>query len=504
MAALDSHCLGQFQASGVLLESMLADETFDSVMHTRVIGLLGKPLRLRANRHPDKDAAAACLRAVEDRRETLFAEAALSNLMLYAIGMGFSVSQLLWDYDGECVTPSLQSWHPSQIYYMLPDRRYIAITMDGIRHIVPGDGQWLLHAPFGSYRGWMRGAVRSCALPYLAITYARRDWSRYNEVHGLPIRLLKFPAEAAAREKQAVFNALSNLGNETTISLPQGAQDNPIASWDVDLLEATSQSWTSFEHMISSCQDRIAIRILGQNLTTAVSGGSFAAADVHDSVRSDYVQADARSLASTLRKQLLEPFAAHNFGDASLAPEVYFDVTPAEDKSALATTYATALQAASVAAAAGLPIDVRAMLQKLGVPLRPERLATPTQVRPPNDRPVPPVAVGPSAGVASLSACCATDGTAHELSSADVVVAPEAPEVLSDAILEGVDAGTAAMQPALDAVLAAVSGSTSLHDARAAVLALADSLDPSDMAGAVGTALRLAAAVGAAGAGKTK
>jgi phage gp29-like protein len=255
------------------------------------------------------------------------------------------------------------------LFFRTDLRRFQVSALEGPVVVVPGDGQWVLHAPYGAYRGWMRGAVRSCAIPYISRAYAWRDWNRYSEVHGMPIKLLKFPESAGHDEKQAVAAALAKLQTETAIGLPQAMSDSPGADWDLTLLEATANTWQGFRELLTKAEERIAIRILGQNLTTNVDGGSLAAANTHDRVRLDYVRFDARSLASTIRTQILMPFAAYNFGDPDLAPSVTWDVDPAEDQLARSQAVATLVQAAALAESA-YDVDARELLRQGKVPLR--------------------------------------------------------------------------------------------------------------------------------------
>lgn len=368
--ALAAHDNGNFYLSGMLADSMMADDAIITAYNTRVIGLLGKNVKIKPNpRHRDQEAAAKAAEDVAARRDVILAEQTLAPLLGGGLQLGHGAGQLIWHYDGECTTPSLMTWHPSSFYYRYDLRRYVANTLHGPAVVVPGDGQWVMHTPFQAYRGWIRGLLRATAVPYLARQYGYRDSQRYNEVHGLPIKKLLFPDGARESEKQQVLRALGRLASESAIGLPQAMTDTPGANWDLQLLEATSNTWQAFIELIKLVSDRIAIAWLGQNLTTMVDGGSLAAAEAHNTVRTDYALFDSRTLGHTVREQILRPFCDYNYGDETLAPYVEWEVLPPENAAQAADSAGKALTAASVAATVP-DVDQRALLAKLQIPLR--------------------------------------------------------------------------------------------------------------------------------------
>lgn len=380
--AIDAHTLGQFYQSGQLADAMTMDDAFDAVVQTRILGLISRPFRLEASKKTaDKKAAKYARDAIAERWDTIFPEETLAAMMMSWLMMGYSISQPLWSYrEGLWMPISIQDWHPTNVWYDVATRYYVANTMEGPFYLQPGRGDWLLITPFGQYRGWLRGAIRACWVPWLARQYALRDWARYSEVHGLPIKKLKVPATADSADKQAMLTAFANAGNETTVVLPQGIDNNPATSYDLDLLEAKADTWEAFEGLITKCETRMAIRLLGQNLTTEVQAGSMAAANVHDRVRVDYVKFDAKAMQA-IRQQLLVPFCEYNFGDGDLAPTPVWDTKPPSDKVSQGRVLAQAAQAAMNFANAQSPVDMRELLKLLGVPVLPPGVKPPP---PPN------------------------------------------------------------------------------------------------------------------------
>jgi hypothetical protein len=366
--AMQSLVIGLFDMPSQLIDALLGNARIQAAMNSRTGGLLGREVDfLVPKKFRDSPAAQECCDAFIDAWPALFGEGSLVTADEWEIMLGFAPGQLLWDLDGEYGRPVLEPWHPRWTYWHFLDRSLVAIGQDGQERITPGDGHWFLHTRRGAYRGWMRGAFRAVAEPWLARCYARRDWARYSERHGMPIIKAKTPSDAEVDTDVENFRtAMANLGQETSIELPQGK--DPTESYDVEYLETKDQSWEGFQSLIDSCDAEITLAIMSQNLTTEVKEGSFAAARVHADVRQSLLEADARALARTIYSQIARPFAALNFGNADLAPAPKWDVKPYEDDLTAAQTFYAFSQGLSYLATAGFGVDkLDAFARRFGI-----------------------------------------------------------------------------------------------------------------------------------------
>jgi hypothetical protein len=349
--ALMAMTSGIFEPVGMLVDSILGDDRVQATLGSRVGGLLGAPVRFTP---AEGDTDRRVFDAWVKHWPQVGAEAPWNTMLSYGHMLAFQHAQLLWDTSGEFWIPHLMPVHPSFTYYHWPLRHYIFVSLDGQVAIQPGDGKWVTFAPFGEYRGWMRGAVRAIAQPWLMRHFALRDWARFNERHGLPVLKGKVPA-AADPQARAYYEAqLKRLGTDTAMILPQGVSEQ--FSYDLELLEAQAGEWESFKAEIDQCDMQIVLTLLYQNLTTEVQEGSFAAARVHAAVRQAALKADSRALAMTIYHQIARPFAAFNFGDPDLAPFTEWEVTPAEDFNANADVLVKWANAFELLRRAGLEI----------------------------------------------------------------------------------------------------------------------------------------------------
>jgi phage gp29-like protein len=370
--ALTAHQTGSFAASALLTEAMLADDRVQSSLNGRIKGVTMRHLHTTPVKGAKGKQAADLVTRWWSR---IFSDELLDQLMMWSTFMGFALCEVLWttehDSDGnEVYVPYLKVWHPQFIYYDVFQRRYVAITQDGNVVVDENDPKWFLFTPWGRYRGWLRGAVRSCSAPWIMRQFSRRDWARFCEVHGLPIRAISAPAQSHAVDKARFFSQVQNLGASSTLILPQQAgQDGQ--RWGLDLIEAKDTSWEAFLGMIDNCDKAIQLAIRGTNLTSEVQGGSYAAAQVHSDEDTSYADSDCRKLCAEAGR-LMAWFVAYNVGDPSVAPALWLEPPDNQDTAALAQSQVNALAVIEKAKTLGIPLDVAAYCERYNLPLEGE------------------------------------------------------------------------------------------------------------------------------------
>lgn len=324
--ALYAHLQGVFYSSGMLCDSMLGDDRICSTLNSRAAGWLARDTRSRPS--DDSKAARECHDAWMAWWPRLSGDSAIREMFDYGTMMGFSHGQLIWDTQqrGLDYAPSIRPWHPVFTWYDWSERCYQAIGQDGQIPIIPGNAKWIEYAPYGSYRGWIRGAMRPCAEPWMLRHYGFRDMARFGEVHGNPTRVGYVPMVGDPVEREAFAKALASLGADSAMMVPRGVDINDGSGYDYRLVEAASSAWEVHPAQIDRCDMAIVLALLMVNLTTQVDGGSYGAAKVHMDVRSEGSQLDNATWKRTIYSQIARPFAYLNFGDADLAPWTWWDV----------------------------------------------------------------------------------------------------------------------------------------------------------------------------------
>ena len=295
--------------------------------------------------------------------------------MADAIGHGFAALELRWDFFEGLHIPVEMTHRPQSWFQCPPDNRNTLRLRNGTL-----DGEelwplgWLVHI-HRSKSGWLprAGLFRVLAWSYLIRMYALNSELAFVQIHGLPLRVGKYPPGSSPEDRSALLNALRALGQDAAGIIPQGMEvlfesANP-ATQDIPGL------------LVTRCEQGMSKAILGGTLTSQADGrtSTNALGVIHNEVRHDLLSADAAQIASTLTTQLLAPLCAINLGvtDRSLLPYFRFDTQEPEDLQ---------LYADAIPKLAGyLPISSQGIMERLKLPVAvdDEDRIRPTQSAPP-------------------------------------------------------------------------------------------------------------------------
>ncbi len=390
---------GSLRQAAMVCEGMLGDDRIQGCLQeVRVRGLLGLDLTFEPGLGRGRGKAVRFLEAEEDW-DVAFPDYALCEMFTWGILLGVGPAWNDWQKlprtsGGDRQIPILQNWHAQHLRVDVTTGKWYARQADGSeREVVPGDGTWVLHTPYGMNRPWARGSWRALSRWFLLKLYAQADWARYSERHGMGLFAGVAPAGSNPKDRDALAADLAAMARDSEIVLPPG--------YDVKLVESIANTWTTFKAQIDMANLAIAINLLGQNLSTEVQSGSYAAAKALGSVKNSILKADAWSGATTLHDQSLVFWAEYNFDRENarkLAPWPIWGTDLPEDKAAKATTLNTAAQAltswqtALEKSGAPIEVDVEAYAQDFEVAVKKtEEPAKP----PPGTPPVPPADEAP-------------------------------------------------------------------------------------------------------------
>jgi phage gp29-like protein len=365
---------GVFISGAQLVDAMGRDDRISAVLDTRVRGLLGLDMKWGdeedAEAEPDEKTT-----ALQEAFPAMLPDDAQAELLTWGIMLGVGVGENIWyDRAGKYTpVPRLKVWHPQFLTWRWDTRSFWLSTQSGNIEVTPGDGQWVLYAPYGVQRGWMHGLVRSLAVPWLLRQYAMRDSARYGEAYGQPIKQAIVPSNGSKPDKDTFLLQVAALAAECTLLTPQSVGPGGEESkFDFKLHELTGKGHDVFEAQLKRADTNIAVKILGQNLTTEAgtgTKGALATAKVHDRVRQDVLEFDDKTLSHCLREQVARPWAAANYGDPELAPVFRRHTEPPEDKAQDSTTALALAQAVNTFKQATAPVNARKLLENFDLPL---------------------------------------------------------------------------------------------------------------------------------------
>lgn len=325
---------GDLRIAGQLCEWILGDEQIARALHTRAQALLG--LEPTFEKTGDKRRSSRVVKALEVGEDWWdgWPESQLVELVIWGILLGCGFARQPWavapGHSGRML-PFPQVWEAQHIRHDFHKRVWVArVATEGQlgagvdEEFQPGDGTWIVHAPYGAARPWMRGLWRGLARWRLLRDYAVSDLGRLGEGASRNVVESEKEVEQTHEKRKELAADLSNMGRDSTIVLPSG--------FTYKLVTTSAGTAEIYQKQVDLAERAIAIAIRGGNLTTNTQGGSRAAAEVQERLGDDAnLRFDAQSLATTIHDQSLSWWAEFNFGNPELAPWPVWPVEPEED-----------------------------------------------------------------------------------------------------------------------------------------------------------------------------
>jgi phage gp29-like protein len=174
---------------------------------------------------------------------------------------------------------------------------------------VPTDeyGKWIVYSP--TLRGGYPFKVTITSAQswlYIIKHYVTADWAAFSEVFGMPMRWGTVTEDADVEDiRDKVEDLLRNMDADTHALLPAGV--------DIKAL-SVGGAGSPYSGLLEWIEKKTAILWLGQTLTTDVGPvGSFAAARVHDNVRTDILLGDIDNEANIIDRCVIEPMVSIKF-----------------------------------------------------------------------------------------------------------------------------------------------------------------------------------------------
>jgi phage gp29-like protein len=375
-AILREHDYGNFRRSAGLVDEILTDDRIAGVFEQRTAALKAAPLVFEPAGERRKQRSYAEEIGGKDKQSgmwrSIVSSETIDALMTWGLLLGVAVAQIVWKREPRRWTPTLEVWHPQFLRWDVNQRRFMLQTANRGEVALPrpdqqprGDGHWFVWCPYGVQYGWTRGLIRSLGLKYVSRSWNETSWDRHVERQGLGIIKGIVPGTQEDPWKKRFQSDLSNIGSEPAILCPQGPDGK---GYDVKVEEFTARTWEGMKERKSTVDIDIAVRVLGQNLTTQVDGGSLAASRTHDLIRLDKAIGDAE-IGPALRAQVLTWDAEYNRGDPELACWPTYYVEPPDDDQGEAMALKTLGEALLALQDASPRVDIAAILEEQGVPM---------------------------------------------------------------------------------------------------------------------------------------
>jgi len=236
--------------------------------------------------------------------------------ILDALGKGFSATEIIWDTSASQWMPiDLKHRDPRWFKFDRNDGETLHLRTDaGVEPLAPY--KFIIHKHRAKSGLPIRGGiVRPVFWMYLFKNFSIKDWVTFLEAYGQPIRVGKYGSGSSDEDKRVLLRAVANIGSDAAAIIPESMQ--------IDFVESQNKSQTTdgFEKLCRYVDEQISKIVLGQTMTTD-NGSSKSQAEVHNEVKHDIERSDAKQLAATLNRQLVQPMINLNFGPQKAYPRI--------------------------------------------------------------------------------------------------------------------------------------------------------------------------------------
>lgn len=319
----------------------LADEMHEREAH--YASVLGTRINALAGREPAVEAAgedarsvevADAVRALVKKPEFYF----LTSDLLDALSKGFAAIEMIWDQSGTV-------WEP--VHFEFQDQRWFQfdkktreLRLRTKVGIMTGEAlapyRWIVHYPHLKPGFPVSGGLaRLAATAFMCKNYTLKDWMRFIEVYGMPLRVGRYGPNATTSDKRILKRAVTNIGADAAAIIPD--------SMKIDFENAGSNNGglLLYKGTAEWLDKQVSKAVLGQTASAEGTAGALGGQDEQADVRRDILLKDARTLAATLNRDLVRPYVDLNFGPQERYPTITWVIKDPEDVKALADSVVT-------------------------------------------------------------------------------------------------------------------------------------------------------------------
>ena len=288
-----------------------------------------------------------------DREVAFFIESALKNAdgdgervrsfndvlshLAGAIYFGYAVSEINYEMSNGMIVPSgFVPISPRRFRFKWDDGTLlwwdqISGSATGTNLMTSYPDKFIQHQPRVTGDVAAReGLVRVLMWAALFRNWAQADWLKLAELAYKPWRIGKYKSTASTKDiddmvsalEQLTTNGVATFSDRADIQIEWPERGRGGKPEHHDLCE-----WLGME--MSKC-------VLGQTMTVEQGErGARSLGEVHDRVRKDLREGDAVAMASTIRRDVIEPLVRLNYGPEQMVPEFNFVTEDTVDLGAL-------------------------------------------------------------------------------------------------------------------------------------------------------------------------
>lgn len=228
------------------------------------------------------------------------------NAIFDSILFGYSISEIYWEKNGEMFSPAKiitkpQEWFSYRYKEFGTDKSYsdggewVFLTKDQKDGVALPPNKFLICTNEASYTNPYGKKLLSRLFWY--VVFRKGGWKFFYgfvEKYGMPWSIGKLPRNASPDTILDMSQRLDEMVQSAVAVIPDDSS--------IQLLETTKAKGDTHSGFLQELNTEIAIAILGQNLTSEVKSGSYAAAQTHAGVAESIEKSDRAHIQEHLNE----------------------------------------------------------------------------------------------------------------------------------------------------------------------------------------------------------
>jgi phage gp29-like protein len=267
--------------------------------------------------------------------------------MLWGLLYGFSAAEVIWErQDGKVCIADIKVRDRRRFHFDIDQKLRLKTFNEPLGEALPERKFW--HFSVGADHDdepYGRGLGHWLYWPTFFKRNGIRWWMRFLELFASPARKGTYPAGTSNEQKNVLWDALGNFGQDDRFMIPEGLV--------IEFLESARNGTVDYKSLCDQMDASIAKIILSQTMTTD-NGSSRSQAEVHENVADSIIESDADLLCESFNNSVARWLTDWNYPGAAY-PQVRRKLEAAPDLGVLA--------------------DTDTKLQGLGISLKPEAIA---------------------------------------------------------------------------------------------------------------------------------
>lgn len=219
---------------------------------------------------------------------------------------GYQALEVIWEASGNYILPVAVTGKPQEWFVFGEENELRLRTRLNYNGEPIPERKFLLAQHEAEYNNpYGSATLAKCFWPVTFKKGGLKFWVIFTEKYGMPFLIGKQPRGTGPQDTTRFADMLEAMVQDAVAIIPDDAS--------VERLESKGAASSGiYSQLLEFCKSEVSIAMLGQNLSTEVKGGSFAASQSHMQVRADIVDAD-RKLVERVLNTLINWICELNF-----------------------------------------------------------------------------------------------------------------------------------------------------------------------------------------------